>query len=54
MNKKSFHFRDLIWGVLPLLAAELAWTVTFCAAGAIRDRRRSAECLTGCGESDAE
>lgn len=55
MNKSRFNFGDLVWGALAILAAELAWTITFYAAGAMRDRcRKTGDCLTDKPDPAAE
>ena len=37
MKNSRSKIKALIAGVLPLLAAEIAWTVTYCAVRAVRD-----------------
>lgn len=37
MKNSRSKIKKLIAGVLPLLAAEIAWTVTYCAVRAVRD-----------------
>lgn len=48
MKNSRSKIKALIAGVLPLLAAEMAWTVTYCAVRAVRNQScRREDCPTG-------